>query len=294
MFDRNAKAACVVLLAGGFSLPAFGDNAWGNYHWARTTTPFDLTVVNSTTSDWDYYVGPATDAWSWSSVLSMVEEAGATSSKVRRKCKPPNGQVRICNLAYGQNGWLGLAGVSIDTNDHIVSGYTKLNDSYFNWAYYDNAVWKQSVACQELGHNIGLGRQDTVFGNESLYSCMDYQDPPYEYPMLTTIPSSRRFTGTRIPTTLIPVAAGRTTVVVHTVVAMRPRAKAATGRASAPTMATTATSAGACRSDAAAIPKHSCASIRMARDTSHTSCGSTTTCGSTTKPSATTRCSIYA
>jgi hypothetical protein len=33
-----------------------------------------------------------------------------------------------------------------------------------------------------LGHNIGLGHQDEDFNNTSLFSCMDYQNPPYEYP----------------------------------------------------------------------------------------------------------------
>jgi hypothetical protein len=158
------------------------EHAWGNYHWARTTTSFDLTIVNSTTSDWDDYVFRARADWSESIVLNMVKGNGGTSRKVRRQCRAPSGQVRICNLAYGQNGWLGLAGISIDTNGHIVSGYTKLNDSYFSWDYYNDPDWKQSVTCQELGHNVGLGHQDVDFNNGSLFSCMDYQDPPYRSP----------------------------------------------------------------------------------------------------------------
>ena len=94
----------------------------------------------------------------------------------------PGGQVRICNLAYGFNGWLGIAGIYIDSNGHIEKGYTKLNDSYFSSAYYDDPAWKQSVTCQELGHDIGLDHQDEDFNNTSLESCMDYQDPPYPYP----------------------------------------------------------------------------------------------------------------
>ena len=39
--------------------------------------------------------------------------------------------VRICNLAYGNTGWLGLASISLDSNGHIVKGYTKLDDTYF-------------------------------------------------------------------------------------------------------------------------------------------------------------------
>lgn len=159
------------------------NHAWGNYHWARTTDSFNLTIVNSTTDDWDPYVTRATSDWTQSLKLNMIEDLnGSIDSKVRRSCSAPAGQVRICNLAYGLNGWLGIAGISIDSAGHIVSGYTKLNDSYFSTAYYNTPAWKQSVTCQELGHNVGLGHQDETFDNTSLFSCMDYQDPPYEYP----------------------------------------------------------------------------------------------------------------
>jgi hypothetical protein len=92
------------------------------------------------------------------------------------------GQVRIRNRTYQNNGWLGIAGISIDTDGHIVSGYTKLNDTYFNSACYNDTAWKQNVARQELGHNIGLDHQDEDFDNESLKSCMDYQHPPWPDP----------------------------------------------------------------------------------------------------------------
>ena len=152
---------------------------------------FNLTIVNSTTSDWDPYVSRAIVDWSNSSVLNMVEDpSGSTDIRDRRQCRGPAGAVRICNLEYGFNGWLGIAGISIDAAGHIVTGYTKLNDSYFSTSTYNLPDWKQSVACQELGHNIGLDHQDEDFDNESLYSCMDYQDPPFERPNTTITNSS--------------------------------------------------------------------------------------------------------
>ena len=176
-----AAAGIAIGIAFGGVLVA--DHSWGDYHWARTTSSFDLTVVNSTTPDWDPYVARAIADWSQSSVLDMVEDpSGATDSKVRRQCRAPSGAVRICNLAYGNTGWLGIAGISIDAAGHIVSGYTKLNDTYFASSFYNGDDWKQSVSCQELGHNIGLDHQDEDFNNGSLFSCMDYQDPPFEYP----------------------------------------------------------------------------------------------------------------
>lgn len=158
------------------------DHSWGNYHWARTTSSFNLIVVNSTTDDWDPFVAGAVADWSQSGVLNLVENPnGSTSAKDRRQCRAPDGMVRICNLAYGYNGWLGIAGISIDAEGHIFRGYTKLNDSYFGLTYYNTPDWKQSVTCQELGHNVGLDHQDEDFANTSLESCMDYQDPPFPY-----------------------------------------------------------------------------------------------------------------
>jgi hypothetical protein len=179
----GCATAVAATIAVGYGAVVSADHAWGPYHWARTTTSFDLTIVNSTTSDWDPYVQTAASDWSSSQKLNMVEDPnGSTSDRDRRRCRAPSGQVRICNLAYGNNGWLGIAGISIDTAGHIVSGYTKLNDTYFTHPFYNNFDWKQSVTCQELGHNVGLDHQDEDFDNTSLKSCMDYQDPPFPSP----------------------------------------------------------------------------------------------------------------
>lgn len=186
MGSRRIKMVCLAVGAAvtlGYGNIVRADHAWGDYHWARTTTSFDLVVINSTTTEWDGYVSAATGDWSSSTVLNMVEDpSGSTDDKLRRSCPAPAGQVRICNLAYGRNGWLGIAGISIDSNSHIVSGYTKLNDTYFSLSFYDNFDWRQSVTCQELGHNVGLDHQDEDFNNTSLKSCMDYQDPPWPSP----------------------------------------------------------------------------------------------------------------
>jgi len=187
----NVKHNLIRLLvaagAAGLVSSSVADHSWSVYHWARTTSSFDLVIINSTTSEWDARVSEAIGDWSDSSVLNMVEDTnGDTSSKTRRRCQGGTGKVRICNLDYGNTGWLGVAGISIDSNGHITTGYTKLNDTYFDPGYangfYYNYEWMQSVTCQELGHNVGLGHQDENFNNQSLFSCMDYQNPPYEYP----------------------------------------------------------------------------------------------------------------
>src|SRR5210317_1528964 len=152
-FKRNAPMKKLVITAIAailFSATSYADHSWSTYHWARDTTSFDLTIINSTTTDWDGYVSNAVSDWSVSSVLNMNEDllSDDTSRKTRRRCSSPAGQVRICNLAYGQTGWLGIAGISIDSNGHITTGYTKLNDTYFSQSFYSTDPWKQSVTCQ--------------------------------------------------------------------------------------------------------------------------------------------------
>ena len=157
-------------------------HSWGTYHWARTSDNFRLPIIDSVTSEWNSYFTKAVADWSASQRVDFVAQAGDESSKTRRSCSAPDGMVRVCNLAYGNTGWLGIAGISLDSNGHIVRGYTKLNDSYFTTAYYNTPDWRQSVTCQEIGHDIGLGHQDEDFDNTSLKSCMDYQDPPWPDP----------------------------------------------------------------------------------------------------------------
>jgi hypothetical protein len=186
IFGKQTMKKILIVVFGAALLTSatFADHNWGPpYHWARTTSSFDLPVINSTTIEWDGYVSKAITDWSASSKLNMIEDtSGSTSRQTRRRCKGGTGTVRICNLSYGPNGWLGIAGISVDSNDHITTGYTKLNDTYFSSSFYDNYAWRQSVTCQELGHDVGLHHQDEDFNNVSLFTCMDYQDPPYDSP----------------------------------------------------------------------------------------------------------------
>lgn len=183
---KHFVTGVAVSAAAILSVSAWADHSWGSYHWARSANPLNLTIINSTTPDWDGEVAIAISDWNVSPVLNLSEGNGDTSSKTRRQCNGGQGTVRICNLAYGNTGWLGIAGISIDSGGHITSGYTKLNDTYFSESYangfYLDYPWKQSVTCQELGHNLGLDHQDEDFNNTELKTCMDYQNPPWPSP----------------------------------------------------------------------------------------------------------------
>lgn len=185
---RAALLSCAVLAVG----PAMANHAWGNYHWARTSNPLKLQIMTAITPQWGSSVSTAVSDWEQSQVLSLT---GPTSSGANaKKCTAITGKVLVCNAAYGQRGWLGIATIWAN-GDHITKATTKLNDSYHNFAPYNSSAWRALVACQEIGHDFGLGHQDENFSNANLNTCMDYTNNPvsnqhpnsHDYSQLSTI-----------------------------------------------------------------------------------------------------------
>ena len=87
--------------------PAHANHAWSNYHWARTANPFTIKLDSNITSAWASYLSVASSDWSASSVLNTTIRTGSFGS--RSSCSPTTGHVEVCNAAYGQTGWLGVA-----------------------------------------------------------------------------------------------------------------------------------------------------------------------------------------
>ncbi len=181
----------MMIVLGTFVLVASANNSWSDYHWARTATPFTLKLGNNVTSAWDTYLAQTSSDWSLSSVLDTVIVTGSTNPKT---CRGVKGRVEVCNSKYGNNGWLGVAGIWV-SNSHITQGIVKLNDTYFNTTTYNKPEWRNLVMCQEVGHTLGLDHQDENFYNPPLGSCMDYSSDPtpnqhpnqHDYDMLDTI-----------------------------------------------------------------------------------------------------------
>jgi hypothetical protein len=167
----------VLVLVSLVAVPVFANHSWGTYHWARTSNPFTLKVHDNVTSNWEPYLSTAASDWNSSSVmnLTVLWQSPLTSA---RKCGSTSGQIEVCNTTYGQNGWLGIAGISITSPDHINKGYTKLNDTYFNMAQYNTPAYRQFVVCQEIGHDFGLGHVNETFTDANTGSCMDYTNDP--------------------------------------------------------------------------------------------------------------------
>lgn len=185
---RVALLSCAALLTG----PAIANHSWGSYHWGRTSNPLKLNVIDAVTSQWDASLDGAISDWDQSTVLALTEEAGTGINA--KKCTAVTGKVLVCNAAYGQRGWLGIATIWASGN-HITKATTKLNDSYHNNPPYNTSAWRNFVTCQEIGHDFGLDHQDENFNNANLGTCMDYTSDPstnqhpnqHDYQQLSTI-----------------------------------------------------------------------------------------------------------
>ena len=209
-FARACVVTTFALMAFAASLTA--SHSWGGYHWGRQQNPVSLQIGNNLTGQWPSYLATAVQMWDQSPVLSLQSVAGSSN----RNCKPKAGRIEVCNAAYGNNGWLGIAQIWITGGVHITQAVTKMNDSYFNQAAYNTTPWKNLVMCQEVGHGFGLAHQDEDFANPNLNSCMDYTSNPtsnqfpnaHDYEQLVTIythlDSITTASATRLPLAMPP------------------------------------------------------------------------------------------
>ena len=174
-----------------FPLGATASHSWNNYHWARTSNPFNLRVVDSNTPDWDSELDLAMSDWGASTVLNMIDGASDDLQRTRKRCQMVSGQIRSCNASYGFNGWLGLASINITGGVHITQGSSKMNDSYFNGGGYSETN-RRHVMCQEIGHTLGLDHTSEDGSDQN--TCMDYSNDlgnpspnSHDYQQLSTI-----------------------------------------------------------------------------------------------------------
>ena len=177
------RLALVAIAAVAASGPAAGNHQWGSYHWSRAATPLTLKINTALTGKWPAIVQTSVGQWN-QSVLNFAQSStnGANSylfasGRSAKQCNPIAGQILVCNALYGQRGWLGIATIWAN-GDHITQGTTKLNDTYFNMARYNTPYWRAMVACQEVGHDFGLGHVNETFTDKNTGSCMDYTNDP--------------------------------------------------------------------------------------------------------------------
>jgi hypothetical protein len=172
MNRRFALLVVIVLVA----VPMFANHGWSTYHWSKPGSSVAPPVVMNIGAPWTDYASRVMADWNSSAVIDSPWSFGSITT--RRKCSSTTGKIEVCNERYGQNGWLGIAGISITSPDHITKGYTKLNDTYFNMAQYNTPAYRQFVVCQEVGHDFGLGHVNETFTDPNTGSCMDYTNDP--------------------------------------------------------------------------------------------------------------------
>src|SRR6266498_1526880 len=110
---------------------ASGNHAWNDYHWARSSNPFQVNLIDqTTTADWHSRLQVAASDWSVSTMLDASVSNGS---------RP----VTVENADYGSTGWVGLASIWIDNSHHIIQGSVQLNEYYLNQSAY--STWRQYV-----------------------------------------------------------------------------------------------------------------------------------------------------
>ena len=149
------------------------EQSWNGYHWARTG-PLTIGLGDNVNATWDPYIRTAATQWSADPIIDFKTIAGTTSPAT---CSAKYGNVQVCNASYGATGWLGYASVWL-SGGHVVQATVKLNDYYFAMPKYNTAAHRSMVACQEIGHTLGLDHTNTVRTDINTGSCMDYTNDP--------------------------------------------------------------------------------------------------------------------
>ncbi|MGH2783753.1 MAG: hypothetical protein ACRDJ1_00650 [Actinomycetota bacterium] len=169
---------------------AEANHSWGNYHWARSSNPVSLTVVDSVTGTWDSILPVVSAEWGASSVINTSLQGGTSGLLTRLACRPLAGKIRVCNANYGPNLWFGIAEVWLDASGHISQATTKVNDFYFTGTYGNNTA-RRHVLCQELGHDFGLDHVNTAScmndANNTLNNPSHLSPNAHDYAQLETI-----------------------------------------------------------------------------------------------------------
>ena len=194
MRSRFLLAGAAIAAVAAVSAPAaFANHSWNGYHWARTSNPFTVKLGNNlTTAEWQSHLSQTSSDWSSSSVLDTTVVVGGSRN---RNCRATAGRDEICNASYGNNGWLGIASVWLQSGTtHIVQGTVKVNDYYLGPGAtyaYNNSAEREHVMCQEVGHTFGLDHQST--SGASLNTCMDYYHNTSASDTLSTRPNQHDY-----------------------------------------------------------------------------------------------------
>ncbi|MGH3734955.1 MAG: hypothetical protein ACRDT6_04950 [Micromonosporaceae bacterium] len=105
-------AGMVLAMVSLGSTPAQASHSWGSYHWARSGA-VQLTIYSSVTSDWSGDLVTANNDWNQSAYLQNTLVNSASDTATRQSCPTVTGAIRVCNYAYGNTGWAGIASIGV-------------------------------------------------------------------------------------------------------------------------------------------------------------------------------------
>jgi hypothetical protein len=144
----------------GVPLGAWASHRWGCWKYAKA----DIYWYNGGTDDYYHVFNEEanTDANAWRPYtdvdLAPVPSPGTTD------------HINAYSGYYGETGWLGLARIARYSGCTVEEGRVYLNRTYLDSPSYSRAN-KKHVACQEVGHLLGLGHnrsQTTTCMNDTI------------------------------------------------------------------------------------------------------------------------------
>ncbi len=169
---RVLKGCIVIASIAPVAASAIPTQSWNGYRWGRVGA-IAIGVGDNYSANWNSYVATATKQWSVAPEISYTSTTGQTTSA----CNMVYGTIQLCSGNYGKTGWVGYTNVQT-SGGYIVEATIRLNDYYFNQAYYNNDAWRAETVCQELGNALGLQDSDHNTGNANTGSCTDYTKDP--------------------------------------------------------------------------------------------------------------------
>lgn len=115
---------------------------WGCYKWSSTSLTYNNTATAPYNSYYEQETKTDSDSWHNYTVVDFTAGTGGNNTKQM-------------SGFYGQNGWLGLTQIWV-SGCTITHAEEKINRSYMDYAPYNTAEKRKTVACHETGHATGL------------------------------------------------------------------------------------------------------------------------------------------
>lgn len=144
-------------------------------HWAHTSIPFEMTLVNYAGASWENTLVSSESRWENSGAYTYTH---STKFDPNFQCYPIvlplQKGMNVCAINE-ENDWLALSGYGTGPEDpvHLVGGIIILNNYYLNriGSSYNTQVWRNFLACRFLGWTMGAPYRDESIDNVS--SCMN-------------------------------------------------------------------------------------------------------------------------